>query len=590
MHFKGKVGEIRWLSSTLWKYWPRHLGAIATAVLGSLMTLVDPLIFGWVIDNFIRSRSASVLLIGGGLVLTVFTLRLALTAGSSLWGAEICQRLMMDLRVRLLEHFDRLSLDYHEATAVGAKSFILLNSVDDIAALGAEVLPLLARSIIVGCMVPILMIIISPRLGLMLLFSLPVYLFATKHFKLQIRETSDAANCALDQMSQYVHEHLATVPQIQILSNEAGALAKASKLMSDVVKYQRGRVRSEQRYVLVNRAITALCTVVVFGYGGHLVQKGAMSIGSLVVCYSYLTRLFDPISAIASAQTQIQKSLSSIRRLQEFFALSPSVAPPLFPKPIRQPESVLLECSEVSYSYNGGRMAVRNLTCSLQPREHVAIIGRSGAGKSTAAKLIARLYDPQLGTIKINGDDIRLVDLEQVRRRVHYMPQHAVLFTGTVEDNLRYGNPVATARELRRVIELVHLDPVIHRMPRGLQEMLGPNGSQISGGERQRLALGRALLHFPGVLILDEATAFLDVALEREILENLRNCFPETTLVLISHRLPALTWADRHLVLDRGELVAVGTHRSLYGECNQYRELYDLAMKEQPQVEALSRN
>ncbi len=567
-------------------YWPRHLGAIATAILTSILSLADPLIVGWVIDRFIKSPSAAVPLIGAGLVMAAYEARLWLSAISTFWAADTYQKLVMDLRLRLLEHFDRLSLDYHEAVTLGAKSFILIDSVDDIAAVGAEVISLLARSVFTGIAISITMVIVSPRLSLILLSALPLYLFITRYFKPQIRETTEAANRSLDRMSQYVHEHLATIPQIQILSLEQRELSKAARLFADVKHYQKGRILGEIRYTVVNGTMTALTCAIVIGYGSHLALRGAISIGSLVVCYSYLARLFEPIGGIASAHTKFQKSASSIRRLQKFFAISPSVASSPSARHMGKPENLLMECQNVCFSYNGDRMAISGLTCTLQPAERISIVGKSGAGKSTAAKLLARLYDPQSGLVRINGDDLRSIDLGQLRSLIHYMPQHSVLFTGTLEENLRYGNPVATADDLHRAIELARLEPVLQRMPRGLHEMLGPGGCQISGGERQRLALARAMLCRPRILILDEATAFLDVTLEAEIFDGLRVHMPETTLVVISHRLPAVTWVDRHLFLNQGQMVAFAPHTVLYRENNFYREFYDSAVEERPKLEA----
>jgi len=577
--------ELKWLVSNLRAYWPRHLGAVATAILTSILSLADPLIFGWVIDRFIRSPSSTVPLVGAGLVMAAYETRLWLSAASAQWAADTYQRLVMDLRLRLLEHFDRLSLDYHEAVTLGAKSFILIDSVDDIALVGAEVIHLLTRSVITGIAISLTMIIVSPRLSLVLLSALPLYLFTTKYFKRQIRETTEAANSSLDRMSQYVHEHLATIPQIQILAQEKRELKKAEQLFADVRDYQRDRVRSETRYTVVNGTITALTSAIVIGYGSHLALRGEISLGSLVVCYSYLARLFEPIGGIASAHAKIQKSISSIRRLQNFLSIAPSVAPPAFPKPVRKPENVLLECRDICFSYNKDRVAVSNLSYTLQPGARISIVGKSGAGKSTAAKLIARLYDPHSGSVRINGEDAKCIQLGQFRSLVHYMPQHAVLFTGTVEDNLRYGNPGASSAELHRVIEMARLGPVIQRMPRGLHEMLGPSGCHVSGGERQRLALARAMLCRPRILILDEATAFLDAALEAEIFQALRTHFTETTLVVISHRLPALTWADRHLVLNQGQMIAFAPHHTLYNESSFYRELYSSATEERARFE-----
>lgn len=581
-----KSGEFKWALENLRHCWSRYLASIAAAVSTSIMALVDPLVLGWVIDAFIKSRSMSVPLIGACVVMVAYEIRLWLSAFSSFWAADTYQELVLRLRVKLLEHFDRLSLDYHETTTLGAKSFILIDCVDDIAVVGAEVVPLLAKSIISGIVAFITMVVISPQLSLVLLSSLPVYILTTRHFKRQIRSNTESANNALDRMSQYVHEHLAVIPQIQALLQESREIGEASKLLHQVKHNQTSRVVSEMHYTIGNGTVTALTSAITLGYGVYLARIGAMSIGHLVVCYSYLARLFEPIGSIAGAYAKLQKSASSIRRLQQFLEIQPSVTRPLYPKPIHA-DSIRLACDGITFSYMTDRSAVCNLTFALEPRERISIVGRSGAGKSTVAKLIARLYDPQSGIVSINGEDIRSVDIPTVRRLIHYMPQHAVLFTGTVEENLCYGNVVVTSSDLQRVIEMVHLQPVIRRMPRGLQEALGPGGGQLSGGERQRLALARAILQRPSVLILDEATAFLDAALEAEIFENLRACLSDMSLILISHRLSTLKWVDRHILIDQGTVIGSGRHDRLHRESRVYRELYETTHEQTALIESV---
>ncbi len=574
-------GEVRWLIANMRAYWPRNLGAVICAALSTGMMLLDPLILGWVIDEFIKSPSASVPLIAAGLAVTGYQVRLWLGAASMTLAAGTYQHLVMDLRIRLLEHFDRLSLDYHESTSVGAKQFLLITCVDDIAVIGAEVIPKLVTAVIAGGAVIVFMSTISPRLAMVLLPVAGLYVLTTRYFRSQMRASSVAANDALDRMVQRTHENLSNVPQTQLLSQEAHMIRKATTVLSDVRRCQARRVRSEVKYLLANGAITATGMGTVLGYGGHLVRVGAMSLGELVVCYSYLARLADPITAIADAHTKFQKSIASIRRLREFLALVPSVASPARPLPVAPARAIRIECEHISFAY-GDRRAISGLTFTVQQGERVGLTGRSGAGKSTAAKLMARLYDPESGTVAINGTDVKAVSLTQVRRLIHYMPQHAMLYTGTVEDNLRYGDPDASAADLRRAIELAHLEPVLGRMPRGLDERVGSDGGQLSGGERQRLAFARALLQRPRVLILDEATAFLDAEVERAIFDSLRQHLPDTTLILISHRLSALTWVDRHLLLEGGRLMASGSHAALHRESSVYRELYQPAADGRP--------
>lgn len=566
--------EARWLISSLRVYWRRHASIIAIAVLANCVALVDPIVVGWVIDGFTRTRSIYVPVIGGALILTSYVVRLSLSSTSMVLGADTYQRLVCDLRLDLLKHFDRLPLEYHETTPVGAKSFLLINAVDDIAVIGAEIIPNLTRSVVTAVCASVALVLISGRIALILVPAIPLYVLASRYFRRKVRRSTDIANTAFDQMSQSTQEHLASVPQVQILSQETRELGRLSNIFSVVRVSQRQRIIDEVKHNCANGTITATCAAAVVTGGALLVQRGVMSIGDLVVCYSYLARVFEPLGTIAGANASLQKALSSVRRIREFMSIQPSVTTPGQPQPICVGGGLRVECDNVSFSYPQKGVALMDVTCTFEGGERVSIAGRSGAGKSTLAKIIARLYDPTCGIVRLNGTDARSLAVKDMRRAVHYMPQQAVLFTGTAEENLRYGNPQASEAELKAAIEMAQLSAVVQHMPRGLDQVLGPGGLQMSAGERQRFAIARALLCQPRVLILDEATALLDSAVEGVIFENLRFYLTNTTLIVISHRLPALTWVDRHIFLERGRIVDSGTHATLVKTSAGYRELY----------------
>jgi ABC-type multidrug transport system fused ATPase/permease subunit len=218
---------------------------------------------------------------------------------------------------------------------------------------------------------------------------------------------------------------------------------------------------------------------------------------------------------------------------------------------------------------------LNNFSLSIAPGEKIALVGLSGSGKSTVAKLLARLYDPRANQIFIDNIDVRDFDLKQLRRGVCYVPQRAMLFDGTLRDNLKYGNPRATASQLHEAMRIAGLLPVVAKLPRQLDEAIGPGGGLLSGGERQRVAIARALLQRPGLLILDEATSEIDSLVEQQIFEQLHLAFPDTTMILISHRLAALVWVDRVVFLSDGQVADAGPHDQLYGRNTLYMQLHD---------------
>ncbi len=310
-------------------------------------------------------------------------------------------------------------------------------------------------------------------------------------------------------------------------------------------------------------AVIAVGTITILGYGGYQVFAGTLTIGGLVAFYSYVARVFDPLSAAVEIYSRINRLGTSIRRILEVIEMIPSV--PEGPTAVHFPSSIRghIEMRGVSFSYRNGPPALDGLDLRLQPGEKVALVGVSGSGKSTVTKLIARLYDVSQGAVCIDGIDVRNVRLESLRTKISYLMQEAVLFDRTLKENLLMGKPSATVHELHRAIEITDLEELLQRLPLCWDAPMGPRGNTLSGGERQRVALARAVLQNPSLLLLDESTSALDVPREQRVLVNLAHHFPHQTIIFVSHRISALDWVDRIVVLSKGVIQEQGTHDHL---------------------------
>ena len=297
--------------------------------------------------------------------------------------------------------------------------------------------------------------------------------------------------------SVFLQEHLSSVTQIQLLTREKLQLRKAFRVWAGLARAGYGRRKAEYFYAVSSTLIVALGTVAVVAYGGLQVIRGALTVGGLIAFYSYLSRLFEPLYTTVEINSRFQRATACIRRIKTLLEKAPSVSEHNGALPFgRNAQPGPVHIQNVSFSYTPGRLILKNVTLRIQPRERVAIVGPSGCGKSTLARLIARLYDTDHGTIWLGGVDIRTVTLKSLRQQVCYVPQRAKLFNGTMTDNLSYGNSWASSQELREAAEIAELMPVIARLPQGWSQPLGPQGELLSGGERQRVAIARAICTF----------------------------------------------------------------------------------------------
>ncbi len=514
--------QFQWFVLQLRPLLGTHALSMTLIVLSSSMYLVDPLLLKWLIDRILPKRDFRLLLLAAAGFFGIYVCRLGLSAMAGLVSFRTVQDLVFRIRLSILESMNRLSADYHETTPIGEKLYRIEQDVDQVAELGSSLVPYALQTSFNAIFVVATMFVLNFKLTCMVLPLVPLFFFFRRYFD---RARVKALN----------HRNLIEV------------LFRTSYM-----------------------AIITLGTVAILGYGSYQVFEGALTVGGLVASYSYIARLFDPLNAAVEIYSRLNRMSTSIRRILEVIDLTPSVSDRPGAARLHGPTKGNVELEDVSFSYCIGNPVLRKLNLKLEAGKKVALVGISGSGKSTIAKLIARLYDAQNGAVYIDGMDVRNVRLESLRTRVCYVMQEGILFDRTLRENVLLGKPTATTKELRVAIEIADLEELLRRLPKGWDTPLGPRGNALSGGEKQRVALARAVLQRPSLLLLDESTSALDVPSERRIFASLANYFSKETIIFISHRISALNWVDRIVVLSHGVVDGEGTHEQLIVKSSLY--------------------
>jgi len=565
--------QLRWFARQLRPLLRAHLLSVSLIVLSSLMFLLDPLLIKWLIDKVLPKRDMRLLFLAAAGFFGIYVCRLGFSALAGAVSFRTVQDLVFRIRLAIFEHINRLSADYHETTPVGEKLYRMEQDVDQVAELGSSLVPYALQTTFNAVFVIGTMFFLDFRLTTLLLPLMPLFFVFRRHFESRLQQASDSAQQQSSRESSFLQEHLGAVIQIQLLHRERSQVQAFLERATARMKALNQRTLTEISFRTCYMAVIALGTIAILGYGGYEVFVGALTVGGLVAFYSYLARLFDPLNAAVDIYSRFNRLSASIRRIMEVIERTPTVSESSGAVNLPSPMRGYVEMRDVSFSYSNRQPVLQGLNLKLEAGIKVGLVGISGSGKSTMAKLIARLYDVNSGAVYIDGIDIRELRLGCLRTKVCYVMQDAILFDRPLRENLLLGNPSATKEQLRRAIEIANLEELLLRLPKGWDTPLGPRGNTLSGGERQRVALARAVLQNPSLLLLDESTSALDAPSERKVLLSLAQHFPHQTIVFISHRISALKWVDRIVVLSQGVVEEQGTHDQLMRNGNLYTVL-----------------
>lgn len=565
--------ELSWLIQRLGRSVGFYTASFVCVILGSLLAIVDPLIMRWIVDSIIPGHNLYRLMVAAGCFLAACLAQVCLYWTANLLSVRAAQRTMFHVRVELLEHLQHLSADYHEHTAVGDTLYRLEQDVESVGMVTGELFPNLSRFAILVCFALVAMSKLNWTLTCAILPMVPLVVVIHRRYSRGLLSSASKLQQSNSSRSSYLEELLSVMVPVRLLSAEQQWKRKFSRLAHRAAQANMKHQWTAAKCSVATSAVVVVALATILGFGGRQVLQSRLTIGGLVAFYGYVAILFAPLASVSELNGRISAVRASVKRLMEVEEQTPNVAESTPSCGIRVRYRGGLTIRDLSFDYCD-TAALANINLQVSAGERLAIVGPSGSGKSTLAKLIASLYPFQSGSILLDGTDIRAIQMRALRNSISLVLQDAIIFSGTLRENLLAGRPTASPAELGRVAHISRLMPVIEKLNDGWNQALKHPGIGLSGGERQRIALARALLMQHSVLILDEATSALDASLEAAILQALRDSYENTTIIVISHREAVARWVDRVVLLDGGRIVGEGSHADLMKQNRRYSQLW----------------
>jgi ATP-binding cassette subfamily B protein len=556
---------------------PHRSGLALAGVLVVIETLAiqaGPLLTDAGIDDGIVAQDVGAL--ARIALIYAFTIVVAILAGSwrVAWTARLGEGSLHELRIRVFSHLQRLSLDYYTDERSGRLMTRMTSDIEALSQLLQDGLVNLAVQGLTMLVVSIALIVIQPTLGLItLLVVVPAMTALTLWFRRASDHGYTRVRERIAEVLADLAEGLGGIRVITAFNRRRHNITAHRNLVGQYRDANVYTARVNAFYGPATDLVGVAGQLVVLAVGGSMVLDGQLSIGGLTAFVLYLTAFFAPIQQLVQLYTTYQSGQAAVAKLRELLATQPTVeeAPDAIDLP---PIDGAIELRDVSFAYEEGQPVLERLDLVVRPGETLALVGPTGAGKSTLAKLVARFYDPTSGAVLIDGHDLRTVTLTSLRRQLGVVPQEPFLFVGTMRDNLAFARPDAGDDEILAATQAVGLGELLERLPDGLDTVVHERGSSLSSGERQLLALARAFLARPRVLVLDEATSSLDLKSEAQVEHALDVVLEGRTAIVIAHRLATAQRADRIAVVDQRGIVELGSHDELVARDGEYAQLY----------------
>ncbi len=559
----------------LLKYWQTALGAFISILIVTATNLYSPQLLQRVIDQGITPRNLNIVLTASLLLLGVAIVRALCTFTSNYWSEKASQGAAYDMRNTIFSRLERLSFSYYDKAQTGQLMTRVTSDVEAVRTFTGTNLVQLLNAIVLLVGSATILLATNWRLGLIALTIVPAIALVFFFFLRRISPRFRLVQQKLGNLNTILQENLAGVRVIKAFVREPYELKRYRAANDDLLSENLFVVRGTSLSFPLIFLFANLGTLAVIWFGGNEVIGGSLTIGQLVAFNSYLSFLLMPVFILGGTLTAISQSSASARRVFEVVDAPVDVTD--------RPNAVALppikgevSFKDVDFRYVGSdNLTLQQITFTSRPGQTVAILGKTGSGKSTIINLIPRFYDVTAGSISIDGHDIRDVTLSSLRSQIGFVLQETNLFSGSIRDNIAYGRPEASQEEVEAVAKAAQAHGFIMNFPDGYNTIVGERGVGLSGGQRQRIAIARALLLDPAILVMDDSTSAVDAETEYQIQQALQQLLKQRTSFIIAQRINTVRNADLILLLDGGHLVAQGTHSELMRTSGLYCELIE---------------
>jgi ATP-binding cassette subfamily B protein len=568
-----RAGRLRHLISLLRPYRGRVLLMLVALLLATAAALAPPYLAGRAIDDGIRQNDMNALTVIVIAFVAAAVLNWAATYLQTYLINWVGQRALQDLRVELFEHLQRLSIGFYSRNRAGVLISRLTNDIQALDQLVTEGISTLFSATLTLVGTAVILVVLDPGLALITFLTFPVLLVASVAFRLASAGAYRLTREKIAQVTAYLQETLSGVRVVRAFGQEPRHRKRFAELNDEHREANMKTVYLNAAYFPSVELLSAVATAAILIYGGKEVVDGAVTIGVLATFVFYLQSFFDPIQSLSQLYTTYQAGMAALDKIFELLDEEPDVADKRDAVELPRVRGGI-RFNNVTFSYGGDALALDRVSLDVPPGQTLALVGETGAGKSTLAKLVARFYDPDAGRVLIDGHDLRDVTESSLRSQLGIVPQESFLFSGTIRDNIAFGRPDATDEDVRAAAQAVGAHDFIERLPDGYDTEVGERGGHLSAGQRQLVAFARAAAADPRILILDEATSNVDVRTEAQIERGLRRLLAGRTAIVIAHRLSTIRGAGRIVVLDHGGIAEQGTHDELLEASGAYARLY----------------